>query len=164
MNIDVSDLMRKKHSKKALTTYFHEEDIFCGEDIRLIGPVKLDLTLSILENIISVDGDITAEAYITCSRCLEQFKYPINIEFHEKFSKDAYEEEGIEPFQAEEIDIKPLVENAIVMSLPIKKLCNDNCKGICPTCGKVLNSNGCSCGVSFEDPRLSKLKDFFSDK
>jgi uncharacterized protein len=43
--------------------------------------------------------------------------------------------------------------------LPLKVTCREECKGLCPHCGKNLNQEQCSCSVTVEDPRWAALKE-----
>ncbi|SUY61625.1 ribosomal protein L32 family protein [Clostridium sporogenes] len=61
----------------------------------------------------------------------------------------------------EAIDVTEVIENNIIIELPIKRLCKKNCKGLCQQCGANLNFSKCKCEKDI-DPRLAKLKDFFS--
>lgn len=60
----------------------------------------------------------------------------------------------------EVIDVTEVIENNIIIELPIKRLCKENCKGLCQQCGVNLNFSKCKCEKDI-DPRLAKLKDFF---
>ena len=54
------------------------------------------------------------------------------------------------------------MENNILLTLPIKRLCKEDCKGLCQQCGNNLNLSTCQCDNDDIDPRLAKLKDLFS--
>ncbi len=59
------------------------------------------------------------------------------------------------------VDLDPLVREDIIIRYPSKLLCNPDCKGLCPTCGKNLNGGDCGCSKEQTDPRLDALKAFF---
>ena len=164
MTIDISDLIRKKIIKKDLHLVIDDEDILKdSEDIKIFSPIKLQGTLSNLDEVISLDGSLTCEVNLLCSRCLEDFKYLIDIEIHEKFtSNQEVEDDDINFFEGDSIDLTNIIENNIVMALPVKKLCREECKGLCHRCGVNLNHASCKCGNDTVDPRLAKLKDLFS--
>ena len=61
------------------------------------------------------------------------------------------------------LDLKEVAENSIYLELPFKKLCNEDCKGLCQSCGVNLNNETCSCEDLDIDPRLAGLKDFFKE-
>ena len=164
MTIDVSELIRKKIIKKDLHLTFDSEDILKdSEDVKISSPIKLQGTLSNLKEVLSLDGNLTCEVKLLCSRCLEDFTYPLDIEIHEKLSSNQeVEDDEISFFEGDSIDISNIIENNIVMALPVKKLCRQDCKGLCQNCGVNLNNSSCKCDDINIDPRLAKLKDLFS--
>ena len=64
------------------------------------------------------------------------------------------------PFQGEEIDLRPAVEEQIVMAIPMKSLCREACRGICLQCGADLNQGDCECRQGPFDNEFAVLKDF----
>jgi uncharacterized protein len=164
MTIDISDLIRGMvNSKKEYLVF--ETDVFLqeNEDIQFVEPVKLDSTLDFVGDIIYLDGRLTSKLRFSCSRCLEEFYTDIDIEIHEKFSNNLNnKDDDINFIEGDVIDINNIIENNIEMALPIKKLCNEDCKGLCHNCGINLNISNCECEKGNVDPRLKKLGDLFS--
>lgn len=58
-----------------------------------------------------------------------------------------------------QLDLDELVTTDILLELPLKHLCSEDCKGLCPKCGLNLNKGGCKCDLRVTDPRLEVLKD-----
>lgn len=164
MKIDVVDLISKKASKKKVHLVSNIENFYDdGEYIEFLKPVTLDGELTIAENVIRLEGKVTTELGLTCSRCLTSFNYNIDIQIHENFSNDPENKDDELIFIESDItDITEIIKNNIVLSLPIKKLCKDDCKGLCQVCGTNLNESSCNCSDDSVDPRLAKLKDLFS--
>ena len=164
MVIDISDLIRGNIDSKEECLVF-ETDVLLQEsgDIQFTKPVKLDSTLNFASDIISLDGRITTRLRLSCSRCLEEFYTDIDVEVHEKFSGNLNnKDDEINFIEGDVIDISNIIENIIEMALPIKKLCNEECKGLCHHCGINLNLLNCNCEKGNLDPRLKKLGDLFS--
>jgi len=166
MTIDISDLNRKKILKKDVHLILEPGTLLVeDEDVLFSEPVKLDITISSIGEILNLDGKLSAELVFTCSRCLESFTYHVDLEIHEKFSNKLNDnDEDIILFDSESINITNIIENNIVMALPMKKLCNEECKGLCPNCGTNLNIHSCNCNNSDIDIRLAELKNLFSTK
>lgn len=166
MLIDLSELLKKKITKKSLSLTF-PMDSFSekGEVIEFSKPVELSCTLSMVNDIINFDGNISTELKLSCSRCLENFYQEIHIELHELFSTNRdNRDDDIIFIDSDSIDITQIIQNGIVAALPIKLLCSDDCKGLCQNCGVNLNFSACKCEKNDIDPRLAKLKDmFFAD-
>ena len=61
------------------------------------------------------------------------------------------------------LDVDGLIYSEVVVNLPMKHLCKDDCEGICPKCGKDLNEGDCGCPAKEIDPRLQALADLLKD-
>ena len=129
-------------------------------------PVLVDLELHKRPDHIRVQGSIRAEFGLVCHRCLEiypwQLEQPVDVflvqpkknEDQDDEDPDQYDEESdYEFFDGEEIDVDLLVAGQILLSLPFKALCSEECKGICPRCGANLNLEPCRCsGKQVQSP------------
>ena len=164
MVIDVSELFSNKNTRKEIHLELEEDNFSYGnESIQFSKPVKLHLLLKPIADEIDLIGSIETELLLACSRCLETFSYSINIELNERLSKTLKsEDEDIIFIKNDRLDLNEIVENNIISMLPIKRLCNSDCKGLCHQCGIDLNHNTCKCIIEDIDPRLAKLKNLFS--
>ncbi len=97
---------------------------------------------------IIVTGRFEAETPVTCARCLADFTYMIGFRFAEYYKKQP--EEGMYAYQDEMIDLTPMLEDNVVVNLPTKLLCREDCKGLCSQCGADLNKGTCSCAPEME--------------
>jgi uncharacterized protein len=113
---------------------------------------------------VTVGGELRAE----CHRCLASFAMPIHASFvfalnrgeRDQLSGGA-EEDDLETIPAAgetRYDIFPRVREALILEIPIKLLCEEGCRGVCPTCGANLNTEECTCASSPGDPRWSALR------
>ena len=101
-----------------------------------------------------------------CDRCLRPVKQKVAVAFtREVWAPDtaadpsAYEEQ---PFMnGFQLDVEDLLNSEIVTSWPMKILCKPDCKGICPICGRDLNTGTCDCDTFVPDPRMAAIKDIF---
>jgi uncharacterized protein len=164
MIIDVLDLLRKKTSRKSVHLVYKEENfLYEGENIQFLSPITLNVELYVTGDVINLEGSISTELSIPCSRCLANFNYQVNIPVEEKFSNNPDDKnDNITFIEGDTIDITDIIKNNIITSLPIKKLCKVDCKGLCQHCGENLNLKSCNCVKDDVDPRLAKLKDLFS--
>lgn len=164
MTIDVSDLLKRKIAKKEIHLVINESELFVSNnEIQCKKPVELDGILSFTGNILNLDCAVNAELTLQCSRCVEKFSYPLDFEIHEKFSNDpGDEDEDIIFLDSDNIEITEVIENNIIVALPVKVLCSEDCRGLCQHCGINLNVDKCNCDDKDIDPRLAKLKDLFS--
>jgi len=135
------------------------------KDVISAGPIKVDLKAQGGEGVVRVDGSLSMDVELACSRCLEPVAHNTAAEFHETFkpasAMDGSEPEEIVPVKEDAIDLEPFVEETMMLSLPFAPLCETSCKGLCQTCGANLNEGDCGCSKETLDPRLAALKDFF---
>ena len=118
------------------------------------------------EDSVNVAATITAVAHSRCSRCLEPMTMPVTATVNENFVRTPDPED---PDQYElvghQIDLDPLVSDALLLEIPIRFLCSEDCKGLCPVCGVNRNLVSCTCheGVDKENP-FSALKAMFNNE
>jgi uncharacterized protein len=112
---------------------------------------------------------------VPCSRCLEPFRLPVDAPFDLSYLPQA--ENAGEPereirdddlstsfYRGDRIDLAELLREQFYLTLPMKPLHDENCKGLCPVCGTNLNRETCECRPIWEDPRLAGLKALLDDK
>lgn len=164
MVIDVSELFSNKNRRKKIQLDLEKDKLFYdNEFVQFSKPVKLDLILKPNGEEIDLTGSMETELLLACSRCLETFSYSINVELNEKLSKTLKsEDEDIIFINNDRLDLDEIVENNIISMLPIKRLCNKDCKGLCHHCGNNQNHSTCKCENDDVDPRLAKLKELFN--
>lgn len=122
------------------------------------------------DRVITITGEVACVLRGSCDRCGEDVTTTITCDFEESFSnleekaddEAEREEEMIHFFEGDVIDLLPYVEQAIFLDMPMKTLCREDCKGLCPECGINLNENECSCDKSPIDPRFAVLADLLN--
>jgi uncharacterized protein len=98
------------------------------EGIELAEVIEGEITISRLDESLLVRGQLRSEIRLECHRCLSTFTRPITINLKQEFAANPAEEQL--PTEGDEIDLAPLVEQEIILSLPIKLLCRPDCPGI----------------------------------
>lgn len=98
-----------------------------------------------------------------CDRCLKDFKIEIELQQEQIYKTgstivDTDEDIIILPVDAVDIDLTNVLNEMVVLNHPIKMLCKESCKGICPNCGTDLNNNECRCEEAETDPRWDELR------
>lgn len=125
-------------------------------------PVEADLRAeSVVEGIL-VTGRARADVTFECSRCLNEFPSEIAVELLELFAGPGHEaqpEEDSYEVKGSEVDLEPMLRDALVLSLPLNPVCSLDCKGYCAGCGQNLNEGECTCAPDDVDPRWAGLED-----
>jgi uncharacterized protein len=127
------------------------------------------IAVSTTEDGVVAEGNLSALTQLYCSRCLEDYWQPIKIEFTEIFSshpvEDNQEDLGEQPLPSDGyLDLTPLINDYASLDIPIRQLCKEDCKGLCPTCGQNLNIMDCGHKQESIDPRFEGLKELLKDK
>lgn len=137
----------------------------------LLGPVAVELLVERDGSRLKVSGTVEFRALIGCARCGERFEKgvsePISLEYlpHQpevsELRRLAPEELSQLYYHGNEIDLLKVVQDTLILALPIAPVCSPNCRGLCPICGQNLNRGGCGCSLKRPSPwqeALSELK------
>jgi uncharacterized protein len=107
--------------------------------IKFLSPVIFDIVLENTGSGIRVKGHIKSSIELECSRCLSEFAFPVDWNIDEIFYTGVPLEEDGYTVKDEKIDLGPPTEEEFVLAIPIKPLCDEACKGICPICGQPID-------------------------
>lgn len=150
-----------------------------GSDVQQTGLAKAEGRAMLVEehtggretlDDIRVVGQLSTNLEIACARCLEPVPYGVERQFDllyrpagsdigedgevEMQDKDA----AISYYEGEGVELAELVREQILLDVPLKTVCSEDCKGLCPHCGKNLNTGECQCETEAADPRWEALK------
>lgn len=119
--------------------------------VKLYKPVRLEGELESDRGAIYLSGILTTQVKITCDRCVCEMIHHVESEINESFGS----------ITQSTIDLGPTIVETLLISLPMKALCHEKCKGICAVCGENLNEKSCDCDLEYTDPRLEKFNLLF---
>jgi uncharacterized protein len=102
----------------------------------------------------------------SCSRCLRSYSFLLNKAFDfvltpdpaksgRKIEELKREDLGLSYYSTEEIKLAPLIKEQVMLALPTRPLCHENCRGLCGSCGVDLNKDTCDCTSTTADPRMA---------
>jgi uncharacterized protein len=145
---------------------------FSGENLEQATPLKVAGSAEILmgsDDEIRVQGDYTVEMTAQCDRCLGRARFPLSSSFdlmYQPASAIAHEEEvaiGAEEadlgfYEGGGIALEDILREQVLLALPMQRVCDAACKGICPVCGRNRNETDCGCSPAGGDDRWSALK------
>jgi len=150
-----------------------------GQDLRQIAPLYTKGRAQLVEEQhgkhqivkdIRVDGSLETQFELTCARCLDPVIQDVSHKFdllyrpqgadagREELSVTSAEAE-VSYYQGEGLLLEDVLREQVLLALPLKAICRDDCKGLCPHCGKNLNVEQCACAEPVEDPRWRAMKD-----
>jgi len=167
MRIELENL---EGSKGDFAHVYQPEDLNpVDERVSLIAPAAVNGEVRLSGNEVFVNGHIDTRAQVECDRCLKPVELPINVDFTlEYISGSEYEssqtaaltedEMSVSVFAGEAIDNDEIVKEQVLLAVPTRMLCREDCKGICPDCGIDRNTGECDCVTNEIDPRWAALK------
>lgn len=164
MKVNVSEIVDLIGQKVTFEFKVNPEDIGpINKDCKIEGPIIVKGTAVNTGLCFCVAGQITCKLFCTCDRCLDDFVSSPIYTFEEEFTQDEgfARTKEINYFNGDIIDIGDLVRDIIISAQPIRYLCSEDCKGLCPVCGANLNKTECDCNRVSVDPRLAILQDLF---
>jgi uncharacterized protein len=149
-----------RRGEVALAGPLHDAGIDRGRSVVPAGAeAEVDVTLHPFVGGIEVEGTVSAPWVGPCRRCTEPVSGELHIAVHERFADDLLagpSDDELYPITDDDIDLAPLVRDAIVLELPMAPLCRDDCAGLCAQCGANRNEGDCGC-VAPRDPRWANL-------
>lgn len=164
--LDVRDLLARPGSARRVHLLEALEGLRAElADVPADRPVRIDLRLESVVEGIWASGALAGEMHLRCARCLAEFdrgfEEPVEALFTRRPDPDA---EEYELSEEGEIDVEPLVRDAVVLSMPFAPLCRPDCLGLCERCGGDRNLGQCSCPPEAPDPRWAGLERLFQDR
>jgi uncharacterized protein len=163
------DLAKIRQAQTRFDRTFDPSEVRMADDAyRIVAPVQLGMDILKDHERFRLAGTVRTELELACSRCLEPFRLSVDAVFDQRYLPQAdasgeeteVAEEDLETsfYRDEQIDLNELLREQFYLALPMKPLCLEDCKGLCPQCGMSLNTGTCDCGPGWEDPRLAPLK------
>ena len=149
---------------------------FSTEELPDFSLLKADIRCLITRSgdTIYIRGELAAQIGQECGRCLEPATISIGGDFAYTMVPAKTETDQDVELTAEEletgcysgdfIDLAPIVCEQIVLMTPMRIVCSDGCRGLCPRCGTNLNTSSCSCRTQAADSRFATLKNFKVNK
>lgn len=165
------DLQRLRGARERFERRF-EPSAFEPQDpeYRVAAPVELSMDVEKAgADAFRVTGRAVTRLELDCGRCLEPFALPVDATFELRYvpavenagegEREVDEDDLTTAFYREgALDVIEMLREQFTLALPMKPLCAEACRGLCPECGANLNRTECGCTPTWEDPRLAALK------
>jgi len=167
MQLDLTRYRKPLH--QFVRTFQPEEVADASDTYRVVAPIDLAFEIHKDKDMFRLVGSVASELELPCSRCLEPLRLPVAARFDLRYlpvAKAAVDTErevdeddlGTSYYRNDEIDLNELLREQFYLVLPMKPLCQEDCRGLCSQCGTNLNTGACACQPVWEDPRLAALK------
>lgn len=154
-------------------------ELAAAGECRFFEPIRVALRALLVDEMVEVEGRFDTRVRFNCSRCLREFDAPLAGGFALTFVRKLPEvtdeasgeeievsagELGLTLFSGDEIDLVEAIQEQVIMALPMRPLCRETCRGLCPQCGADRNERECGCERPAFGAKFSALKDFKVEK
>lgn len=128
-------------------------------------PVSFSGQLVNMSGILKLDGRLKAEYTVKCYRCLKDINRGMSIDIKEDFlNPQTNTDDEAYIYKDNYVEIDRVLKDNIILNLPMKQVCVEDCKGLCEICGNDLNVKECNCKKEEPvNPRMEILKNFFKN-
>jgi uncharacterized protein len=145
---------------------------FAGEDLEQSSPLHVAGSAEVLarsDGEVRIQGKFTVEMAAECDRCLGRARFPLDGGFdlfYRPVSFIAREEEvqigadevEIGFYEGGGLELEDILREQVLLALPMQRTCSEDCKGICPVCGRNRNETTCDCRIESSDDRWGALR------
>jgi uncharacterized protein len=164
MLIDVRDILKAGSLSKNVDFCVLAQD--CGieaQDCAFSEPLRVSAELTNVNGIIRSKGQVLAVYETFCARCLA----PVRRAFEKRFDEEFIREDSLRGtddaygYAGREVDMGLVLRDAVLLEIPIRHLCREDCKSLCPKCGRNLNAGDCACGEALGMAPFEALEECF---
>lgn len=159
MRLNLRKLMTNEVEKSEFSGQIDLSHLDLNGEKPIKEPVRISGVIENRAGVISLDAVIEAVLELSCARCEVPLRIERKIPLTHLLAETVQDEESEDILRVSdgEIDLTMHIVSAIILNLDMRYLCSEDCKGLCPTCGKNLNEGECGCDHKEIDPRLSIL-------
>ena len=173
MRIELVDL---EGGKGEFAHVYQPADLDLGDEpVSLCGPASISGKIRQAGTEVFVNGQVETCVQVDCDRCLKPIQLPVKNDFsleympgtdYESMHTAELTEElmSVSVFDGTSIDVDEIAKEQVLLTVPTRSLCREDCKGFCPTCGADQNLGECGCSEVAIDPRWAALKDLMNGK
>ena len=144
---------------------FPPGEIRYDEGLRQATPLAVEGSAELLANTlgeIRIRGHVNVRMRSDCDRCLEPAEFPVDANFdlfYRPAARAEYEGESeVAFYEGGGVGLKDVLREYILLSMPMQRICREDCQGICPFCGRNRNLVNCGCEATLVDDRWAALK------
>lgn len=161
MLLGLSQIIDRPGASVSFSVSVDLSDLCYGVSYPISEPVLAEGNVRNTAGVLVMQGSIATTIHGICDRCASEFhrkvEFPIDVVLVTKLESEENEDEWVFPLEGDSADLDDIVRTVFVLNLDSKLLCKEDCKGLCPQCGKNLNDGPCNCRKEL-DPRFAALK------
>jgi Predicted metal-binding, possibly nucleic acid-binding protein len=165
MPLELNDIFVTPDSSIEVDECFEYDDLSAEGEQLVVSPVRVRGQVRNTGGLVELGYTAEFRYSKPCDRCLTVSEKSAVYHFTHTLALSAENDDtdDIIVTAGYTLDLFSLVRDDILLELPVKHLCSDDCRGLCPTCGQNLNEGGCSCAKKAVDPRMAVLDELLQD-
>ncbi len=163
------NLAKVRTARERFEQAYDPDRLGAVDEFRVVAPVSLAFDIFKDNELFRLVGGVQTTLELSCGRCLEPFTMSVDQTFDLRYQPHARntgvgDREIVDDdlttafYENDQIDLDQLMREQFYLALPMKPLCREDCRGLCPICGGNLNRDACGCKRDWADPRLAVLK------
>ena len=160
MKLDLHEIIAIPGSSVSFACELEEEELDFPSIVRYITTPRAEGRVTNEAGVLRLSGEISCEMLCICDRCAGEFpcakRTPLSAVIVEKNDDNADDPE-LFYLDGDEVDLGEILSTLFILDMDTKFLCREDCRGLCPKCGKNLNEGSCGCGKE-TDPRFAVLE------
>lgn len=144
-----------------------------NSEFHIMSPVDYTLTVRKYDNLLAIAGRVAFETSFTCGMCLEEFSRSVDVDMDIRLAPKAEipqaaelelrdEDMDVYYYDGDEIELDPFIYEEVLLNMPLRPICKDECRGLCAICGKNKNLETCDCHETSRTLLGEKLKSFLN--
>lgn len=159
MRLDLRDILDTPDSEKTFSYEVFLPEMELNRQFPLAEPLAISGAVRNTAGVLTLSAQVRTNMHWTCDRCAVPFVRERVFSLEAVLAESVADEENDEIFLLDQggIELDDVVIPEFVLDLPMKVLCAEDCRGLCPQCGKNLNEGPCDCSGGEVDPRLASL-------
>lgn len=158
MQLDVREIIDNPGKRLSFDYTLNIGDMVFDSVLEFTSPLSVSGEVVNEAGMLVLTGALTVDMRCQCARCLAEFPKHVELPVRATLVEEIQDEDNTELFLMDGTmaDLDEIFLTAFVLNMDQRFLCKEDCKGLCPTCGKDLNEGPCNCGA-VNDPRLAVL-------
>lgn len=166
MKVNISDITKVNGASIALN--FDEipaNDEFLANGCKINRTVSFIGNLTNINGILELDGRLKTGYKVSCYRCLKEIEGQLDIAIYENITNDKSKADDSDEYfyTGNYLELDKILEDNMILNLPMKHLCTQECKGLCKHCGVDLNTGICCCKDDTANPQMESLRNYFDN-
>lgn len=164
MFLDLHEIIEMPGGRAPFRCELDRERLRFASLVRFDGPVTAEGAVKNTAGILQLTAVVEADMTVRCDRCTAEFPKHLSesVEAVLKADPDDDDYEDLFPLEGDGVDVSDVLETCVILNMDTKFLCSEECRGLCPDCGRNLNEGPCGCAKKI-DPRMAVLGQLLDD-